>query len=231
MKKLVSLLPAAAGLFLFGACATRPAAYAPATATESASVLERWDRYRTGALPREAAELYYGAQVSRRGLSISGTLAVRDDPGRSLTLLVEGPLGVPIARAEWDGRSTRIRRYARGKDTESDGDSMELGESLGIPLSARSLSYLFFGLPEESPPESLEVAGGSARLLWQGGDVACEFDAAGGRARRVFVRGEKKSVEVAYLDWSGALPSRIRVRVSSGGTAELTLRPAEAFGP
>ena len=229
MKRLVSLLPAAAGLFLFGACATRPASYAPATATQSASVLEKWDRYRADALPREAAELYYGAQVSRRGFSISGTVAVRDDPGRSLTLLVEGPLGLPIARAEWDGQSTRIRRYARGKETDSGGDSLELGESLGIPLTARSLSYLFFGVPDDAPPESLEVAGASARLLWQGGVVACEFDAAGGRAKRVLVKGAEKSVEVAYLDWSGAVPSRIRVRVSPGGTAELTLQPAESF--
>ncbi len=193
-------------------------------------MLEKWDRYRSGALPGGPAELYYGAEVSRHGFSIAGTLAVRDDPGKSLTLLVEGPLGLPIARAEWDGQTTRVRRYAGGKSKEVSG-SADVGESLGIPLSARSLSYLFFGVPEESAPDSLEVAGSNARLLWQGGSVACEFDAAGGRARRVLMQSPERTVEVAYLDWSGATPSRIRVHVSSGGTAELTLLPAEASAP
>jgi hypothetical protein len=232
VKKLFPLVPAAAGLFLFGACAARRPAYAPATAPQAASVLETWARYRAGSLPAAPAELFYDAEVSRRGLSISGTVAVRDDPGKSLSLLVEGPLGLPVARAVWDGSTTRVTRYSSGgKEKRSAGDSPELGESLGIPLSARSLSYLFFGLPEEAPPDTLQVAGSDARLVWLGGDMACEFDVRGGRARRVLVRGPRKTVEVAYLDWSGSLPSRIRVRVSSGGTAELTLRPPEPAGP
>lgn len=231
MKRLTLFVPAAAGLFLFGGCATRRAAYAPASVPEAAAVSEKWARYRADSLPHEPTELLYDADVSRRGLTLSGTLAVRDDPGKSLSVMVAGPMGLPLARADWNGVTTEVVKYGGRGGKKISVDPEDLGDAFGIPLSARALSLLFFGLPEETPPESVAVAGENAQLTWEGGNLLCEFDASARHARRIVARGPSRNVEVSYLAWNGALPTRIRVKVSSGGSADLSLRSPRTEAP
>ncbi len=152
---------------------------------------------------------------------MSGIAAVRAAPGRSLTIVVEGPAGLPIARAEWDGVRTTVRREGKGEQTlEGDGAL----SALGIPLPASALSLLIFGLPDAAPPERVEIGAHAAWLSWRGGALSCEIDPAG-RPVRVLVRDAARKVEIDFREWTADLPSRIGISVSTGGTASLTLRP------
>ncbi len=172
-------------------------------------------------------ELFYDAQVSRSVMTMSGTLAVRDDPGKALAQRVEGPLGLPIARADWSGGETKVfvAGSRRGEQTLATG--ADLSRELGVPVTPLQLSLLLFGLPDGGPPEGARVFGERARLSWQGGALECEFDSSSSRVASIESRGERNSVEVRFLDWSSGLPSRIRIKTSQGTGAELTLRSAD----
>ena len=210
---------------LAAGCAAR-AGRRPATAAETAAIVSRWETFREGVLARPAAELFYDASARRSLFSMSGVAAVRDSPGRSLTVVVEGPAGLPIARASWDGVRTVVEREGRdsGGPQRAEGDAALA--SLGIPLSAPSLSLLLFGLPDASPPETVEVGARTAWLSWRGGALSCEIDSEG-RALRVVALDAKRKVEIRFVEWAGDMPSRIRIAVSTGGTAELALRAGE----
>jgi hypothetical protein len=173
-------------------------------------------------------ELFYDAEVSRSVVTMSGTLAVRDDPGKTLALRVEGPLGLPIARADWDGEETKVvvTGSRRGERTiAGDGD---LSRELGVPVTANELSLLLFGLPDRAAPESTELAGERAWFSWKGGALRCDFDLSSNRVGTVVSRGERDSVEVRFLEWNAGLPSKIRIKTSRGGGAKLALRSADA---
>ena len=213
-------------LFL-ASCATRPAAR-PATAEESAKLLAAWGDYRRAALARGPMELFYDAEVSRSIVAMSGTLAVRDDPGKTLALRVAGPLGLPVARADWDGAETKIvlsGSHPREKTIAGDAD---LSRELGFPVTAAELSMLLYGLPDAGAPEKTELAGSRARFSWKGGALRCDFDPSSGRVETIVSRGERDSVEVRFLEWNAGMPSRIRIRTSRGGAARLALRSADA---
>jgi hypothetical protein len=169
-------------------------------------------------------EIFYEARIRRSVLSGSFVAAVRCEPGRSLAVVVEGPLGAPVARARWDGRTTVVEREGR-PIRDSDG-SLTLAD-LGLPLSARSLSLLLFGLPDTLPPETTELAGDGAWLTWSGGAVACAFSDAGGTVGRVVVRETDRQIDIRYAEWKEGLPSRIAIAVSGGGRAELVVKPEE----
>ena len=229
MTDLVRASLVAAAFLLLASCATRPSTR-PATAQESENLLRAWGEYRRSALERGPMELFYDARVSRSVVSMSGTLAVRDDPGRSLVLRVEGPFGAPLARADWDGKETRVFVAGpRGKERTIAGDE-DLSRELGFPVTAAGLSLLLYGLPDGEAPESTELAGERAWFSWKGGAVRCDFDAASNRVGTVISRGDRDSVEVRFLEWSGGMPSRIRMRSSRGGSARLALRPGDS-GP
>jgi hypothetical protein len=210
---------------VFDSCATRPA-LRPATAEESVRLLEAWELYRQAAVARGPMELFYEAQVSKRFLAVSGSLAVRDDPGRTLALRVEGPLGLPVARADWDGEETKVFvAGSRAGERTLSGDE-DLSRALGIPVTAAQLSWLLYGLPDGTAPESAELAGERAWFSWYGGSLRCDFDPSSRRVGTVLCRGARDSIEVRYLDWQSNLPSRIRIKASRGGGADLTLRSA-----
>ena len=193
----------------------------PATAQEAAAVVSRWDAFRDAVMSRPAAELFYDAVARRSVFSMSGVAAVRAVPGRSLTIVVEGPAGLPVARASWDGVTTVVQREGKGeKVVEGDGAL----SALGIPLPASSLSLLLFGLPDPASPERVEIGAGRAWLSWRGGALACEIDPAG-RPVRVIARDASRKIEIRYPEWTGGLPSRIGITVSTDGTASLALRP------
>ena len=210
----------------FEACATRPRSR-PATLEETSRLLQAWGLYRQGALSHGAMEMFYDAQVSKNVLTMSGTLAVRDDPGKTLALRVVGPLGLPVAQADWNGQETKVsvNGSRRGERTLS-GDA-DLSRELGVPVTPMQLSLLLFGLPESASPESTELAGERAWFLWQGGALRCEFDPSAGRVETILNRGSRDWVEIRFLDWSSGLPSRIRIKTSRGTGAELTLRSAD----
>jgi hypothetical protein len=195
------------------ACASGPT-FTPATGDQIRVLSEEWGRYREGVLRRETSELFYDARVLRNGFRTTATLAVRDDPGRSLSLRAEGPLGRPLVRADWDG--------AAGAEP-SGREAARFGESIGVPLSAKSLSLLLFGLPAESPPEQLGFWSGGARYSWEEGNLFCDFDLEARKAQRVVAKRGGRKVEINYLAWQGDLPSRIQVKVSLGGTIDLEL--------
>lgn len=216
---------AALALAAWGCAARAPRR--PATAAEAAAIVSRWEGFREAVLARPAAELFYDARARRALFSTSGVAAVRDEPGRSLTVVLEGPAGVPLARASWDGARTVVRRAGSPREErEFEGDDPLT--PLGIPLSAPSLSLLLFGLPDASPPERVEFSGGTPWLSWRGGALSCELDPSG-RARRVVAVDANRKVEVRFSEWSGGIPSRIRIDVSTGGRADLALR-ADAGG-
>jgi hypothetical protein len=220
---------AGAALALAAGCATGPRSFVPASSEEARRVLARWDEFRRGALSPGAMELFYDARISRHGLSIRGELAVRDDPGRQLRLRVSGPMGAPVARADWDGtRAVAVIYDQKRGDRTVRSDGPEFGEVFGIPLSARELSLAFFGLPEEEAPGGLAVSRDRARLLWRGGDLFCDFDLGRGSPDRIVARSPGRRVEIRYLSWNGSLPSGIRADASPGGRAELSLRTAAA---
>jgi hypothetical protein len=214
------LVPAAAVLLALAGCAAR-VPRRPATAAEAAGILARWDSFRDAVLARPAAELFYEARARRSLASESGIAAIRDDPGRTLTVVLEEG-GLPVARASWDGTRTVVRRTGRSEEREIEGDAPLT--PIGIPLSARSLSLLLFGLPDASPPESVAIAGESPWLSWNGGALSCELDSAG-RPRRVVSAASGRTVEIRFAEWSEGIPSRIRLEASGGGSAELRLRP------
>lgn len=171
--------------------------------------------------------MFYDAQVSRSVVTMSGTLAVRDDPGKSLALRVEGPLGLPVARADWDGEVTKVFVSGSHRGEQTIAGDADLGRELGVPVSAAGLSLLLFGLPDRASPESTEIEGERAWFSWNGGAIRCDFDVSSNRAATVVARGDRGSVEVRFLEWGPALPSRIRIRASRGGSAELRLRSAD----
>lgn len=217
-------------MILLTACAT-PGRFVPVPALEAAQLLKKWGAFQRRALAGGKQELFYRAEASRHGLGLSGTLSVLDDPGKLLLLRVEGPLGIPLARADWDGRNTTVETFSGKHRVRKEADNASFGRAFGIPLSARSLSLLFLGVPESLPPESLLSNGGETRYLWSGGALSCDFDNARGLPLRVVSRGQGNEVEVRYLDWSGPLPSRIRLDVASGGSAELDLIQANLSSP
>ena len=215
----------AALLSTFISCATGIPRRHPATADRAAEIGRRWEIFRKGVLDRSAAELFYEARIRRSVLSGTFVAAVRDDPGRSFTVVVEGPLGAPVARARWDGKTTVVER--EGRPVRDSGASSTLAE-LGLPLSARSLSLLLFGLPDTAPPETTELAGDGAWLTWRGGAIACAFADARGTVERVVIRESDREVDIRYADWNAGIPSRITLAVSGGGRAELVAKPAES---
>lgn len=197
-----------------------------ATPEQAAEILRRWDVYRDAVLARPPMELFYDATAHRSVFSESFVAAVRDQPGRSLSIVLEGPLGLPLARARWEGGETVIERPGKSPLEKTVQNGAALSD-FGIPLSAQSLSLLLFGLPETARPERVELAGGNARFSWNDGALSCEFDLDGGRARRVFSRDAKRQVEIRYLEWRDGIPSHIRIDVSTGGSAELVLTSGE----
>ncbi len=220
----------AAGILAFllvQSCATRPPAR-PATAEESGKLLAAWGDYRRAALSRGPMELFYDAEVSRSVVTMSGTLAVRDDPGKTLALRVEGPLGLPVARADWNGQETKIVVSGSHKGERTIAGDADLSRELGFPVTAAELSLLLYGLPDSGSPEKTELAGTRAWFSWKGGALRCDFDPSSGRVGTVISRGERDSVEVRFLDWSAGLPSRIQIKTSRGGGALLALRSADA---
>jgi len=210
----------AALALLASGCAGR-AGRRPATAPEAAAILARWDGFRESVLARPPAELYYDATARRSIFSMSGVAAVRAAPGRSLTIVVEGPAGFPIVRAEWDGDRTVVHREGRPPQTLEGDVALS---ALGIPLPASSLSLLLFGLPDAAPPERVEIGADAAWLSWRGGTLSCEIDPAG-RPVRVVARDGSRKVEIDFREWAAEVPSRIGISVSTGGTATLVLRP------
>jgi hypothetical protein len=97
-----------------------------------------------------------------------------------------------------------------------------------VPISARSLSLLLFGVPDEDPPDAFELAGDAAWLSWRGGSLACEFDDSRMTVRRVLSREGGSSLDIRYASWDAGFPSRIAIRISGGGRADLIARPGEA---
>jgi hypothetical protein len=217
----------AAILWTLVSCATGVPRRKPATAARAAEIGRRWEVFREAVLARPAEELFYEARIRRSVLSGTFVAAVRDDPGRSLAVVVEGPLGAPVARARWDGQTTRIER--EGRAARDSGGSSTLAE-LGLPLSARALSLLLFGLPDTAPPETIELAGDAAWLTWRGGAVACAFADARGTVERVLFREADRQVDIRYAEWNAGVPTRIAMAVSGGGRAELVVKPGET-GP
>lgn len=218
------ILVAGALAALASACAGR--ARRPATAAETEAVLSRWSAYRESVLSRPAAELWYDARVRRSVYGTSGVAAVRDAPGRSFEVVIEGPAGVALARATWDGARTTVVREGRSRTFDGDAALSEVG----VPLSARSLSLLLFGLPDASPPEAVEIGSSGPWLSWRGGALTCALDSSG-RAIRVLARDDERSVEVRFADWENGIPSRVRIAGSPGGTAELALRRGDEGTP
>jgi hypothetical protein len=220
---------AAAAILIFlglESCATRTT-FRPATTEETSRLLDAWGLYRQAALAKGPMELFYDAQVSRSVLSMSGTLAVRDDPGRTLALRVEGPLGLPLARADWNGVETRIFVAGSHSKDRTLPAGEDLSRELGVPVTPAQLSLLLYGLPDGAAPETAEFAGSRAWFSWQGGALRCDFDPAAGRVETIVSRGARDSVEVRFLEWSSGFPSRIRIKTSRGGGADLTLRSAD----
>jgi hypothetical protein len=205
-------------------CSTGIPRREPASASRAAEIGRRWADFRAAVLGRPTVELFYEARIRRSVLSGTFVAAVRDEPGRSLAVVVEGPLGVPVARARWDGQTTVIER--EGRSVRDSGGSATLAE-LGLPLSPRSLSLLLFGLPDTGPPETTELAGDGAWLTWRGGALACAFSDARGTVGRVLVRETDRKIDIRYAEWNAGLPSRIAIAVSGGGRAELVARPGE----
>lgn len=220
----------AAAVAFFGACATRPLRRVPATPAQAAGILPRWQVFRDAAVARPPVELFYDVRATRSVFSESFVAAVRDDPGRSLFVVVEGPLGVALARATWDGSKTvveRLDRPAKARAGEGDGSL----STFGIPLSARALSLLLFGVPEISPPERVELQDGHAWLSWEGGGLACEFDPAAALPLGVVVGEGRRRVTARFLGWRQGIPSRITLVMSGGGRAELVLRTEGEAAP
>lgn len=203
-------------------CATGIPRTTAAPAARAAEIALRWETFRSSVLARPAAELFYEARLRRNVLSGTFIAAVRDEPGRTLSVVVEGPLGAAVARARWDGKTTVIERAGHA----AAGDPPTLAD-LGVPISARSLSLLLFGLPDENPPDSVELAGDAAWLSWRGGSLACEFDDAGMTVRRVLSREGGAPLDIRYSNWDGGAPSRITIRISGGGRADLVARRGE----
>jgi hypothetical protein len=211
-------------------CATRPPKRTFATPEQSAEFLRRWEVYRSSALARPSSELFYDAHARRSVFSETFAAAVQDDPGRSLSVVVEGPLGLPLARARWNGGETVIERPGKSPAEKRIPMGAPLSD-FGIPLSAQSLSLLLYGLPEITPPEKVERAGANAWFSWNDDRLSCEFDLEAGRAKRVVSRDAKRGVEIRFLAWRGGIPSHIRIDVSTGGSADLVLKSAEADTP
>lgn len=186
-------------------------------------ILSRWNAYREAVLARPPAELYYDARVRRSMWAASGVAAVRDAPGRSFEVVVEGPAGLPVARASWDGVRTTVARDGRTRTFDGD----EALSTVGVPVSARSLSLLLFGLPDAAPPEAVEIGESRPWLSWRGGALTCALDPEG-RATRVLARDGERSVEIRFAKWESGMPSRIRIAASPGGSAELALRAGDA---
>jgi hypothetical protein len=173
-------------------------------------------------------ELFYDAQVSRSVVTMSGTLAARDDPGKALALRVEGPLGLAVARADWNGQETKVLVVSSRKGEQTLAAGEDLSRALGVPVTPQQLSLVLFGLPDGAAPEGTELVGERARFSWQGGALRCEFDSSSNRVASIESRGARNSVEVRFLEWSAGLPSRIRIKTSQGAGAELVLRSAGA---
>ena len=212
-------------------CATGIPRRRAATAPEAAAIVRRWESCRDAILGRPPLERFYDARARRSVFSGTFVAAVRDDPGRSLSVVVEGPLGVPIARARWDGERTVVERSGipakRFSDAAPPGGDAPLAD-IGVPLSARTLSLLLVGLPDTARPDVVELTGDAAWLTFGGSGLACEFDAAQGRVRRVVSLARGRRVEVRYGAWDGGVPSRVAIRVSGGGSAELVARPGDS---
>lgn len=213
-------LAAAAALVLLSACVSHGPSGVPAGAERTASILRAWDAFRASVVSRSAEELFYDVSARRSVVSGSFGAAVRCEPGRSLTVVLEGPLGAPLGRARWDGTRTVVERG--GKTTEGDAALAVLG----IPLPPRALSTLLFGLPETSAPDRVTLAGAAIWLAWRGDDVACAFDPTAPRVDRVVSRAGGPRVEILYSGWENGTPTRIRIDVERGGRAELVLRRA-----
>ena len=212
-------------------CATGIPRRRAATAERTAAIVRRWESCRAEILGRPPLERFYDARARRSVFSGTFVAAVRDDPGRSLSVVVEGPLGVPIARARWDGERTTVERSGtpakRFSDEASPGSEPPLAD-IGVPLSARALSLLLVGLPDTARPDVVELTGDAAWLTFRGSGLACEFDAEQGRVRRVLSLGRGRRVDVRYGAWEGGVPSRIAIRVSGRGSADLVARPGDS---
>ena len=216
---------AVAGTLL--SCATGAPRRRAATEEQAAAILTRWEAGRADILGRPPLERYYDARLRRSVFSGSFVAAVRDDPGRSLSVVIEGPLGVPIARARWDGERTVVERSGRPSKRFSDGAPLA---DIGVPLPARSLSLLLVGLPDTASPDVVELTGDAAWLTFRGSGLACEFDVGQGRVRRVLTLAEGRKIEILYRDWESGAPSKIAIRVSGGGRADLAARAGDS-GP
>jgi len=203
-------------------CATGIPRRTAAPPARAAEIALRWEAFRSSVLARPAAELFYEARFRRSILSGTFLAAVRDEPGRTLSVVVEGPLGAVVARARWDGKTTVIERAGR----DAGGDLPTLAD-LGVPIPARSLSLLLFGLPDEGPPEAFSLAGGAPWVSWRGGALACEFDDSGMTVRRILFREGGPPLDIRYSGWDAGIPSRIAIRISGGGRADLIARPGE----
>jgi hypothetical protein len=173
-------------------------------------------------------ELFYDAEVSRSVVTATGTLAVRDVPGKALSIRVEGPLGTTLASADWSGDETRIFVAGRRGGERSIPAGSDLSRELGVPVTPIQLSWLLYGLPDPDAPEATRVGGEHAWFSWNNDALRCDFDPSTRRVGMVVSRGNGASVEVHFLGWEAGLPSRIRITTSRGGGAELTLRSAEA---
>jgi len=189
--------------------------------------MRRWESCRADVLARPPLERFYDARARRSVLSGTFVAAVRDDPGRSLSVVVEGPLGVPVARANWDGERTVVERS--GGAAERFSDEAPLAD-IGVPLSARVLSLLLVGLPDTARPDAIELTGDAAWLTFRGSAIACEFDPAQGRVRRVLSLAHGRRVEIRYGGWEGGVPSRVAIKVSGGGSADLVAKAGDS-GP
>jgi len=211
---------------LLAGCASRVAPRVPATPAQAAAVLPKWQAFRDGILALPPAERFYDVRASRSMFSQSFVVAVRDDPGRSLLVVVEGPLGVAVARASWDGGRMLVERLD-SPARERGGAHEETLASFGVPLPAKAVSTLLVGIPEVSPPEGVEMDGRRTWLSWDGGRVACQIEPSMARPVRAVFRQGRRRVEIRFAEWRAGMPSRIAIEISGGGRADLVLRPPE----
>lgn len=214
---------AAAAIALLSACAGRIPPGVPADPVRASAALRAWETFRASVVSRGPEEIFYDVSARRSIVSGSFVAAVRCEPGRSLSVVLEGPLGAPLGRARWDGTRTVVERGGAVSEGET-----SLAE-LGIPLPARELSTLFFGLPESEAPDRVTVADGALWLAWKN-DIACVFDPSGPRVDRVVARSGGRRVEIVYSEWKDGTPTRIRIDVAHGGRADLVLRSAVEAG-
>jgi outer membrane biogenesis lipoprotein LolB len=209
---------------LIGSCATSRTAAPPSVTPEQARLA--WEAFRGRARELGRVELLFDASVTRRGDTVSGTISVADDPGRALTLQAEGPFGIRMARGVWEEGRVVVETFGH-KSRKVESDPERFGEAFGVPLSARELSWIFVGLPDDADPDDIAVSEGIARLTWGQGRLLADFDLSRGLVVRIVARGSRQ-VEVRYRDWRGDVPAAIAARVTSGESAELVLRSVEA---